>query len=189
MTSHDTETTMTRIALVDPATAPAATADLLAQVRQALGAVPNVARLMANSPAVLQAWLQFDGALSRGLLDAKLHSQIKLATSQENACDYCLAALCAIGSKQGLTTAQLLDARKGKGSDARSDAAVRFGRRVAEASGRVTAAEVEAARAAGLSDGELVEVVASVVLGIFTNYLNLAFATEVDFASAGALAR
>jgi hypothetical protein len=34
---------------------------------------------------------------------------------------------------------------------------------------------------AGLRDGEIVEVVANAVLNIFTNYLNTAGQTEIDF--------
>jgi hypothetical protein len=43
---------------------------------------------------------------------------------------------------------------------------------------------VEAARRAGLSDGEIAEAVANVVLGIFTNYFNIVAETSVDFPAA-----
>ena len=47
--------------------------------------------------------------------------------------------------------------------------------------GHLTDADLQRARAAGLSDGEIVEVVANAVLNIFTNYLNTAGQTEIDF--------
>ena len=42
-------------------------------------------------------------------------------------------------------------------------------------------AEFDAARAAGLTDGELVEIIAVVALNIFTNVLGKATRVEIDF--------
>lgn len=42
-------------------------------------------------------------------------------------------------------------------------------------------AALDDAREAGLTDPELLEVVASVALTVYTNYLNLVAETEIDF--------
>jgi hypothetical protein len=47
--------------------------------------------------------------------------------------------------------------------------------------GEITAAELDAARAAGLSDGEIVEVITVVALNVFTNLLGKATRVEIDF--------
>ena len=47
--------------------------------------------------------------------------------------------------------------------------------------GEITTEEFGAARKAGLSDGELVEVIAVVALNIFTNILGKATRVEIDF--------
>jgi alkylhydroperoxidase family enzyme len=47
--------------------------------------------------------------------------------------------------------------------------------------GDITATELAEAKAAGVTDAEIVEVVANVALNIFTNYLNIAADTEIDF--------
>jgi alkylhydroperoxidase family enzyme len=47
--------------------------------------------------------------------------------------------------------------------------------------GEVTGAEFEAARAAGLSDGEIVEVIAVVAINILTNLLGKATVVDIDF--------
>lgn len=47
--------------------------------------------------------------------------------------------------------------------------------------GQVDDDDLATARAAGLSEGEIVEVVAHVALNIFTNYLNNVADTVVDF--------
>lgn len=42
-------------------------------------------------------------------------------------------------------------------------------------------AKLAAAREAGVSDAELLEVVANVALNVFTNYFNIVAGTEIDF--------
>jgi hypothetical protein len=39
----------------------------------------------------------------------------------------------------------------------------------------------------GFTDGEITEIIANVVLNIFTNYFNIAAGTEIDFPLAPAL--
>ena len=178
---------MARVQLVHPESATGTTKHLFDVVQQAFGGVPNVARLMGNSPAVLNAFLQFSTAMSTGLLTEKLRDQLKLAASESNSCDYCLAALCAIGTGHGLTAADIMGGRQAVSADPKSDAALKFAKRVVAEKGHVSDDDLQTAKAAGLTDGELVEVVATVVLGFFTNYLNNAFKTEVDFAPAAKL--
>ena len=51
-----------------------------------------------------------------------------------------------------------------------------------------TDADVERLRRAGYTDGEVGEIVANVVLNLFTNYFNHVAATELDFPAAPDLA-
>jgi alkylhydroperoxidase family enzyme len=71
--------------------------------------------------------------------------------------------------------------RRGTSSDARAAAAVAFAKALNDNLGEVTTAELEAARRAGLSDGEIVEIIAIVALNIFTNLLGKATRVEIDF--------
>ena len=45
----------------------------------------------------------------------------------------------------------------------------------------ITDADIAAARAGGLDDGDITEAVAQVALNTFTNYLNNVAKTDVDF--------
>jgi alkylhydroperoxidase family enzyme len=76
---------------------------------------------------------------------------------------------------------EIIRARGGRASDAKADAAVVLARKVAVARGAVKDTDLAEARAAGLSDAELVEVVGHVALNVYTNYLNEVFGTEIDF--------
>ena len=69
----------------------------------------------------------------------------------------------------------------GRSDDPRTAAILRLARSVLETRGFVADADLGAARAAGLSEADIVETVANVVANIFTNYLNHVAATDIDF--------
>ncbi len=172
---------MSRIETVNPTQARGKTKELLDGVKSKLGMTPNLMRVMANSPAVLDAYLQFSGALGGGDLPAKTREQIALTVGQANSCDYCLSAHSAIGKMVGLTTDQILDSRRGTSLDPYSNAVLQFARQLVDKRGLVSDADLDAARRAGLADGAIAEIVANVALNIFTNYINHVAETEIDF--------
>ena len=104
---------MSRIETVNPAQATGKAKELLDGVKSKLGMTPNLMRVMANSPAVLDAYLKFSGTLGSGDLPAKTREQIALTVGQANSCDYCLSAHSAIGKMVGLSADQILDSRRG----------------------------------------------------------------------------
>lgn len=141
----------------------------------------NIFRGMANSSAVLDAFLKFSGALHKGKLEAKTREAIALAIAQANRCDYCLAAHTALGKREGLDDKAIHEARLGRSSDRKTGAAVALAQKVLSSKGNISDADASAARSAGLDDGDIAEVVANVVLNLFTNYFNHVNQTEVDF--------
>ena len=179
---------MQRLTSIDPAAATGQTADLFAAVRGAFVVVPNVATVLANSPAALDAFLKFSTAWSDLSIGGKLHHQIKQAVSEANACDYCKAVLTALGPAGGLTPADLVAGRSARSADPKTDAALRFARAVNESRGGVTDADLAAVRAAGFTDQAVVEIVTSVVLGTFTNFVNKVADTTLDVPAAEPLA-
>ena len=172
---------MSRIPIIQPEQSTGKAHDLLAAVKKKLGLVPNMTRVMANSPAVLEAYIGFSGALEGASLNAKVRESIALGSAEANQCEYCLSAHSAIGKLVGLNETEILDSRQAQASDAKPAAALHLSRLLIEKRGAVSAADVEAARKGGLSDGEVAEVVALTALNIFTNYFNKAFQVDVDF--------
>src|SRR5258707_14268111 len=57
----------------------------------------NIFRGMANSPAALDGYLKFSGALKQGKLDAKTREAIVMVVRQTNHCAYCLATQTMLG--------------------------------------------------------------------------------------------
>lgn len=98
---------MSRIELVNPATAQGASAPLLQQIHGAFGVVPNMFRGVANSPAALASMWGAFGALGEGKLGARLGEQIAVAIADRNECYYCLAAHTALGRKAGASAEQM----------------------------------------------------------------------------------
>jgi uncharacterized peroxidase-related enzyme len=154
---------------------------LLDAVNVKLGMTPNMMKTMAQSPAVLQAYLNFSGALASGNLDAGLREQIALISAEINRCGYCASAHTAIAKLVGLTQPAILAARKGRLADTKADAALRFARIVIVNRGQVSEEDVKLVKDAGFSEGEIGEIVANVALNIFTNYFNEIAETEIDF--------
>lgn len=178
---------MSRIPTVDPKQATGKAQELFNGVQAKLGMTPNLMRAMANSSAVLDAYLQFSGSLGRGELSAKTREQIALAVAQANSCDYCLSAHSAIGKTVGLTTEQVRDARSGTAVDGKSNAFLKLALLLVEKRGRVSDDDLSAARNAGVNDAEIAEVVANTALSLFTNYFNHVAETEIDFPKADEL--
>ncbi len=172
---------MPRFLAISPEDAAGRAKELLDSVQATLGMIPNLMRTMANSPAVLEAYLNFTGALAMGSLPATLREQIALTVAEVNGCDYGLAAHSAVGKVVGLSRQDILDSRQGTSPDRRVDAALQFARTVRHQRGRVGDREVARLRRAGYSDGEIAEIVANVALNLFSNYFNHVAGTVVDF--------
>jgi uncharacterized peroxidase-related enzyme len=164
------------------ADAPEKSRPLLEAVGKQLGVVPNLFRLVATSPHALEGYLGLSGALSRGALPPATRERIALAVAEVNGCDYCLSAHSYLGRNLAkLDDAEITANRNGASNDPKADAAVRFAVSVTRNRGHVAASELDAVRAAGYSDAQVIEIVQHVALNTWTNYFNEVFQTEIDF--------
>jgi uncharacterized peroxidase-related enzyme len=178
---------MSRVQIVDPKTATGDARRLLDAVHSQLGVTPNFIRVLANSPKALEGFLGLYGVAAGFVLDKALQERIALAVAEDNACEYCVSAHTAIGRHAGLSSAEMLLNRRGSSTDARASAVLAFARALNENLGAITATEFNAARAAGMSDAEIVETIAVVSLNIFTNILGKATQVDIDFPQVGLL--
>jgi uncharacterized peroxidase-related enzyme len=172
---------MSRIPALDPKTATGDARTLLDAVQAQLGVTPNFIRVLANSPKALEGFLGLYGAAAGFALDKATQERVALAVAEGNACQYCVSAHTAIGRHAGLSSAEMLLNRQGTSGEAKAAATVALARALNDTLGDVTPAELEAARAAGLSDAEVVEVIALVALNVFTNLIGKATQVAIDF--------
>ena len=173
---------MSRIAIPATIDAPVASAPLLDAVNQQFGTVPNLFRLLANSPSALAGYLGLNGALAKGALDARTRERIAIAVAELNGCTYCLSAHSYLGKNLAkLDDADIAASREGGSTDLKAAAAVRFAARVVHERGHVNDGDLAAVMAAGYSEAQLLEIVLHVALNTLTNYVNEGAQTEVDF--------
>jgi len=173
---------MSRLHIPSIESSPAASLPLLDAVKKQLGVVPNLMKLVGNSPAALEGYLSLNGALAKGSLGAKTGERIALAIAEFNRCNYCLSAHTYLATHVAkLDSSEIESNRRGHSGDAKADAAVRFARSVAEARGHVSNDDVSKIKAAGFNDAEIVEIVLQVALNTLTNYVNSVAQTEIDF--------
>ncbi len=174
---------MSRLATPDSvAAAPAASQPMLDAVKTQLGVVPNLFRLVSNSPAALEGYLGLSGALAKGRISAATGERIALAIAEINGCGYCLSAHTYLASHRAkLDDAEITANRSGVSNDIKADAAVRFAAKVARTRGHVDEADVRAVKAAGYDDAAVIEIVLHVALNTWTNYINEVAKTAIDF--------
>jgi len=174
---------MSRLPTPSLNSATGATAEVYAQIKKAIGNVPNTfAAIGAYRPDALKAILLADSVLAAGTLNKRDQETIKLALSSIAGCEYCVAAHSTIGKLAGLKADELKNIRDGKPTgDAKRDALIRFVRVLAETSGTVSDAEFAAVRSAGYSDTQLVDISLAFATNAFTNVFNRINDTALDF--------
>jgi uncharacterized peroxidase-related enzyme len=162
--------------------APAASRAMLRTAEARFGRVPNMALLLAASPAALQGYLALLMALDGGTLGAQTAERIALAVAETIGCQYGLS-LHTFRARNGigLDDAEITANRNGASNDPRADAAVRFAAKLARSQGAVCDDDLGALKAAGYDDGQIVEIVLHAGLNILAGLLNKVGDTDIDF--------
>lgn len=172
---------MQRIGTVTIETAPEKSKPILESINAKFGKVPNIFATIANSPAALKSMMGMFGALEDGALSGLPHEAIALRIGQLNGCPYCTAAHTAKAKMTGASEEQAIGFRKGNAEDSKIQALLKLAEAINEKRGEVSDEELADAVNAGLTEGEMLEALAIVVVNIFTNSLNAFVKTDVDF--------
>lgn len=170
-----------RIPILDPAAAEGQARELFNVIKSKFGMVPNDLKTMGQAPAVLDGYLSLNSSLAKGNLTKAQREQIALAVSQENGCEYCLAVHSLTAKLAGLTPDQVAAARRGKSTDRKAQAVLNLAHNILQRHGKVSDSQLAEARAAGLTDAEVVEVVGNVAVMTLTNFLNNVAQPDIDF--------
>ncbi|MBZ4394164.1 carboxymuconolactone decarboxylase family protein [Myxococcus sp. MISCRS1] len=169
------------IAPVGPSNTPAASEPTLAALKTKFGGVPKMFSTFAHSPAALEAVAGYFNAMGGAKLSARTQEAIAIAVAELNRCTYCLSAHTALAKGQGVKADELTGFRSGRSADPREQAILDLAVAIARTRAADVGPQLAQARKVGLSDAELVEVVAAVAQNVLTNYLNVVAGTEVDF--------
>ncbi|MCC5821804.1 MAG: carboxymuconolactone decarboxylase family protein [Phycisphaerales bacterium] len=172
---------MPRIQPVKKDKAPESSKPMLEGVEKKIGKVPNLLGTLAVSPAGLATYLKLGEALSQASINEKVREQIAVAIANESGCEYCASAHTAIGKNHGVDADELAKNLEGKASDPKVQGMIDLALAIVAERGWVTDAQFKAAKDAGLSDAEIVEVLSITMTNLFTNYANHLFQTANDF--------
>jgi uncharacterized peroxidase-related enzyme len=135
-----------------------------------LGAVPNVFRVMAHNPDMLDAFLALNATLPRTKLNGKLRELAYIKTSELNGCDYCLHHHRALGKKAGLSDRQVAETASAESSDAYDELERDVMRYAEEVTRHINVSDELLGRLKRkLGDREIVELAMTVGIANFTN--------------------
>ncbi|HLA91011.1 MAG TPA: carboxymuconolactone decarboxylase family protein [Gemmatimonadaceae bacterium] len=158
-----------------PDSAPAGAREILGTIARSYGFVPNLAAVLAESPATLNGLLGFMSAYdAKEMTLSPVERQVVLlAVSAKNGCEYCAAAHGMLASKNGLDRAEVVNLQQGRPlRDAKLETLRRFAEMIAGTRGRASEADLEAFFTAGFSRAQVFEVIFGVALKTLTNYAN-----------------
>jgi uncharacterized peroxidase-related enzyme len=166
---------------IDPKTANADEKAAFDLVQTAFGGIPNLMKMLAIAPNVLQGIMAFNKEVTSGELETSLVEQIALLTSAMNQCEYCVAVHVHVGQQMGLSRDELLDNLEGDASNPTSQAVLNFTKAVIDNRGKVDESMVVALRDRGLSDKAILEIVGIIGLYTFLNYVKHLTQPVLDF--------
>lgn len=156
---------------------------ILEDAKKKLGFVPNMYKAMANSPGLLNTYIQGYGAFREKSGFSSIEQEvIFLAISQVNGCEYCMAA-----------HSFLAEAASGVPSDV--TAAIRDGKQVPEIQlsalsvftrlmvtkrGLPSQSDVDTFLSSGYKEKDILEIIHAIAIKTISNYTNHIFHTDVD---------
>lgn len=173
------------VELVEEDTATGDVAAIFEHVRtnMQIPTVPNITRALAHSPQALKATTHLiDELYLASSLPRPVISMMLYAISLVRGCQYCGSFHRLTCRMVGVDEAML----EAVGNDVQSvtpervQAIVRFGVKAATASGDLTTEDFETLRSLGISDAEIVEIVAIAATGVYLNVIADTLKIEVD---------
>ena len=139
--------------------------------RKSLGYVPNHAMVFSLRPEVLEAWRAFQGSIRRNL-QLRRYELVTLAAAKALNCRYCLLAHGAILNKNGVSVDQLraiLTNFHDAGLERAEVAMMEFAQKIALSVNEMTMADVNALRALGLEDVEILDITLTATMRSFAS--------------------
>ena len=157
--------------------------ELLAAAKSRMGSVPAMYANMANSPGLLETYMQGDARFraESGFTPAE-QEVVFLTISRYHRCLYCVAAHSLIAEKMSGVAPEVLAAlRDGKPiADARLAALSRFTEVMVDSRGNPSPQDLQAFRDAGYSDRQALEIVLALAVKTLSNFSNHLMHTELD---------
>lgn len=167
--------------LLDSATAPAGSGAILDGVQQAWGFVPNLHRVLAASPAALEAYAALWTVAEKTSFTAIERNIAYLSIIYENECLYCMPGHTNLSKMAHVPAEHIAAVREGRPiADARLEALRVFAADVTRNRGVVSQTGVAAFKAAGYDNQAVLDVLVLAATKLISNYANHLADTPLD---------
>ncbi|MBZ0180490.1 MAG: carboxymuconolactone decarboxylase family protein [Melioribacteraceae bacterium] len=150
-------------------------------IEKAVGMLPNIYAVIGNSANALSSYLEFSEKQKNGSFNEKEREAIFLAVSEENGCNYCLAAHTAIAKMNGFTEEETISLRAGTYNDKKLSVLINLAKSIISNRGKADESLINAFYEAGFDQQALVDLVALVIDKTFSNYIGRLAQPEIDF--------
>ena len=159
--------------LHDTNAAPAASVDILNSIQKAWSFVPNVHRVLAESPAALEAYSTLWGIAEKTSFTPQERNIVYLAIIYENECTYCMAGHTNLSRMAKVDGAVIAAVREGRPiEDAKLEALRQFAAKVTRQRGAVNEADVTTFKAAGYDNRAVLDMLVLAATKLISNYAN-----------------
>jgi len=158
-----------------------ASANILKLMEDKVKRPVNMLRMFAHSPAMLDAYVHFLGALDQCQTTPLVRTLLIATVAQEMGGEYMLSGVAAFGPREGASPAQIEDSRRAKSENPKTQLVLQFAAKAVQQLGHVPHSDVAALRQAGVFDAEIVELISIVGLNIWRNLFNMILETPNDF--------
>jgi uncharacterized peroxidase-related enzyme len=167
--------------LHDPATAPAASTEILRGVQKSWGVMPNLHRVLAESPAALEAYATLWRIAEKTGFTPQERNIAYIAIIYENECTYCIAGHTNLSRVAEVEPEAITAVREGRPiADPKLDALRQFAAKVTRNRGVVSEADVSAFKAAGYDNRAMLDVLVLAATKLISNYTNHLAQTPLD---------
>ena len=173
--------------LHDAATAPTASSKVLEGVQKAWGFVPNLHRVLAESPAAIEAYATLWGISEKTAFTPEERNIAYIAIIYENECTYCMAGHTNLSRVAKVEPDTIAAVREGRPiADPKLEALRRFAAKVTRDRGAVSEADVSAFKSAGYDNRAVLDVLVLAATKLISNYTNHLAQTPLDAFMKGA---
>jgi uncharacterized peroxidase-related enzyme len=177
---------MSQFTIHQTATAPEGSRDILNNVQQAWGFVPNLHNVLAESPQALEAYATIWGLFDKTAFSPVERNIIYLAIIFENECGYCMAGHTGLSIMAGVKDTHINAIRNGtRIDDAKLEALRQFAQKVTRQRGRLSDADTAAFLAVGYDNRAILDVILAAAVKLISNYTNHFAGTPLDAFMAG----
>lgn len=176
---------MTRFPLHDEHSAPEAAQPALAATKKNFGMIPNLERVMASAPPLLNGYSTLWDLFDETTLTPIERQVVYLTANYENECEYCVPWHSLLAMKAGLSERDIEFLRNGASlSDQKLEALRKFTRSLIANRGKLSFAERDEFFEAGYTEVQALEVILGLAVKLMSNYTNSIVGTPLDKAVA-----